>query len=511
MDVGTVVADRYELVELLGEGGFGVVWKGFDQRLDRHVAVKFIKPEVFPEADRRAEALKRFEREARSTAKLRHPGVPIIHDIGPHQGRLYLVMEYVPGTVLDQLIKRFHPLPASWVAAIAAQVCAVLAVAHTESLIHRDLKPNNLIVSFDGTVKVLDFGVVAVLSSADITQITQAGEGVGTEVYMSPELVTTGRASTRSDLYALGCVIHEMLAGSRVFQADFKLAEVSRHCTEAPTPLRQLRSDVPEEIELLVLQLLAKNPDERPADAWEVYKRLDPFVGALPPLPGATRAAPAPDPMRMYATVVERIAASALIGPQVPAQRPMPVARLSMDELAEARNRAEELAVAGRFSQAIELLEHALAGTDSGQPVIFAIRMDLANSRFAARDFEQAATDFAELLPELTQMLGSDHRVVLECRFNHALCFVAMGENQKAIAQMALLMDDMLPAIGNREPLSMELRRELAEILVQTGDHRRAQPVLTALVLDTEAVWGLAHPESQHIRRLLEHVNRALG
>ncbi|GLW98774.1 serine/threonine-protein kinase [Microtetraspora sp. NBRC 16547] len=510
-----VIAERYELVEFLGRGGYGEVWKGFDKSLDRHVAAKFIRADAFPTLDRRREAEQRFRREARVTARIQHPGVPVVYDVGAHGESLYLMMQFIDGIGVHDLLHEHRPLPVAWAAAITAQICSVLTVAHAESLIHRDLKPRNLIMCPDGTVKVLDFGIVAVLGSADITQITRVGEGVGTAYYMSPELAITGKASAQSDLYALGCVLHELLAGTRVFESAHTVAEMSRHYSETPPPLRSLRPDVPVELEKLVLELLAKKAASRPTGAWEVYERLLPFVVALPPLPGATTAAPSPDPMRMYATVVERIAATALTGPRVPAPRPAGVSRFSEAELLAANERAEELAVDGRFSQAIELLESALRGADDvlpkAHPVVFALRMRLTDSRFAARDYQQAAREYEELLPELAGMLGSDHQAVLGCRLNQALCSAALGRNEIALSQMRVLLADMRSALGDSDPLTLELRRELGELLAKLGDHERAREVLRPLLADMVAVHGADHPEAQRARALLENLDRLAG
>ncbi|MEV5409549.1 protein kinase [Thermopolyspora sp. NPDC052614] len=516
MQQGNVIAGRYELVQFLGRGGYGEVWKGFDKFLDRHVAVKFIRTDAFPTPERRREAEQRFRREARVTAKIRHPGVPIVYDVGAHEASLYLVMELVDGVGMHDLIEEQHPLPISWAAAITAQICAVLEVAHANSLIHRDLKPRNLILCGDGTVKVLDFGIVAVLGPTDVTQITRAGEGVGTACYMSPELAVTGKASPQSDLYALGCVLHEILTCRRVFESAHTLVEISRHYSEDPPPLRTLRPDTPVEIERLVLEMLAKSPADRPSSAAEVYERLLPFVTALPPLPGATVAAPSPDPMRMYATVVERIAETALIGPRVPAPRPAPAApEFSEADLVAAGHRAEELALEGRFSQAIELLETALAGAEGvlprAHPTVFAIRMRLAESLFAARHYRQAAAEYEEILPELARMLGAHHPTVLASRFNETLCSAALGEDEQALDQMRSLAQEMSDALGARSPLTLEVRLELGELLVKVGDHNGAREVLRTLLPDMRAVHGAGHPDTQHAQALLENLDRLAG
>ncbi|MEV0755837.1 protein kinase [Streptosporangium sp. NPDC050280] len=516
MDAGTVVGGRYELVMRLGEGGYGEVWKGFDQSLDRHVAVKFIRDERFPTPEEREEAERRFRREARVTARIRHPGVPIVHDVSDPGEPLYLVMELIEGYRVDHLIDAHHPLPVAWAAAIAAQICAVLTVAHAQSLIHRDLKPVNLMLCADGTVKVLDFGIVAVLDSPDITKITQAGQGIGSYFYVAPEQALTGKADARSDLYSLGCVLHELLAGTRVFESALTAAELARHYSdETPPPLRSLRPDVPAEIERLVLELLAKNPADRPGDAVRVYERLLPHVVSLPPLPGTTAVAPTPDPDRMYAAVAGRIARTALAGPRIPAPDRKPAPHLSEDDLVAARRRAEELAVAGRLSQAVEILEDAVAScSPSGSRsvgdsrLLIALRMDLANTRFAARDYLAALDDFEELVPALSAMLGAGHRVVLECRYNQALSSAALGWDEVARDQLTVLLADLRASPDDHDALTLELRRELCELLVKTGDRERARADLRTLLPDLTAALGSDHPETRHVRVLLENLDR---
>ncbi|MBE3012535.1 serine/threonine protein kinase [Microbispora sp. NEAU-D428] len=510
VDAGTIVGNRYQLVSRLGEGGYGEVWRGFDQSLDRHVAVKFIRAEKFPGADELKEAEQRFRREARVTAKLRHPGVPIVYDVGTHDTSLFLVMELVEGYRIDHLIDAHDPLPVSWAAAIGAQVCAVLTVAHEQNVIHRDLKPVNLILCPDGTVKVLDFGIAAVLDPG-ATVITRLGQGVGTFCYMAPEQAITGKADSRSDLYALGCVVHELLTGQRVFQSAVPQAELARHYSEPPPSLKSLRADVPDELEELVLSLLAKNPSDRPASAAEVYERLLPYVVALPPLPGATTAAPTPNPGRMYAVVAERIAETALVGPLIPNPPIPPAPDLSRSDLIAAKEQAENLALDGRLSQAIEVLESAVsacAALPAERELLIALQMDLANARFGARDYAAALSDFDEVLPSLADTLGARHPVVLDCRYNQALSTAALGRNEIALDQMTALLTDVQAAVGESDPLALLLRREISALLIKLGDPRQARTLLRALLPEMVAILGHEDPETQQARTLLENLDQ---
>ncbi|MGV9327378.1 protein kinase domain-containing protein [Streptosporangium sandarakinum] len=317
---GTVIGGRYELDPASRRsGGMGEVWFGYDNRLDRRIAVKFIKTARFPDGRPDKELARRFVRESRITARLEHPGVPTVYDCGPHGDDLYMVMQLVRGHPVSALLDETE-IPVAWAAAIAAQVCSVLAVAHAGALVHRDLKPGNLMLCPDGTVKVLDFGIAAALASAGADaggeiRLTRTGEVLGTPAYMAPEQAMTGAVSPRSDLYSLGVILDEMLAGDNQFTAPTALATMRNHTDVPPRPLRARRPDVPEGLERLVLWLLAKKPEDRPGGADVVYDRLLDFCRQLPPFPGYVDL-DTPHPARMYATVVGRITAP------LPAERP---------------------------------------------------------------------------------------------------------------------------------------------------------------------------------------------
>lgn len=287
----------------------GEVWEGLDQRLNRPVAVKLL-PHDQPTS--RDEAIRRFYREARITARLRHPGVPVLYDFGAEDDALYMVMEPVPGHTVAELIAEVDPIPIPWAAVIGAQVCAVLTAANELSLVHRDLKPTNIVISPNGTVKVLDFGVAAILGSAEFSQITQSGGAPGTARYMAPEVIDGHKADHRSDLYALGCVLHELLTGTRVFASDDSLSEIGRHISEEPAPVRTIRPEVPEEFERLILHLLTKSPEDRhPSGAVRVFRLLLPLLQNVPPLSGVIHQALETDSVHMYAISVARTAKDA--------------------------------------------------------------------------------------------------------------------------------------------------------------------------------------------------------
>ncbi|WP_211589199.1 serine/threonine-protein kinase [Microbispora sp. H11081] len=290
------VADRYRITSPIGRGGMGEVWEGTDLRLNRPVAIKLINS---ADLALEKEARRRFNREARITARLRHPGVPVVYDFGD-DGDLYMVMEALRGESVGKLKDEVGSLPVSWAAFVCAQVCAVLAAAHEAGLLHRDVKPENLLLCGDGAVKVIDFGVAASLGASEFSRITQSGQVPGTARYMAPELVEGENASRASDLYTIGCVLYELLTGTRPFESRDLLREIVRSKEEDPPPM----AGVPAELEELTHRLLIKDPARRPSDATEVYRSLLPWVRDLPPLPGWVAQDLSTDPVHMYSTVI---------------------------------------------------------------------------------------------------------------------------------------------------------------------------------------------------------------
>jgi protein kinase-like protein len=296
-----VLAGRYALVAPLGRGGMGQVWEGRDERLSRPVAVKLLTAEVLAGQPKPESLVLRFRREAAVTAGLAHPGVPAIHDAGEYDGGLFLVMELVQGCTVGDLIAEHGPLPVPWVSAIGAQVASVLAAAHDRGIIHRDIKPQNIMLTPDGAAKVLDFGIAGVLGQ----RITSTGAAVGTLAYMAPEQLNNLPATPRTDLYALGCLLYEMLAGQPVFAAASPAGLMRLHLDVAPQPLH--RADLPPVLDGLVRQLLEKDPGRRPPDAREIVDRLMPYVVPPGSLGDINPAAGQPAGMAVYSLLMAQL------------------------------------------------------------------------------------------------------------------------------------------------------------------------------------------------------------
>jgi hypothetical protein len=289
---GTVVAGRYELRSELGRGGFGAVFRGYDRTLGRDVAVKIVSFEHLVEPDA---AMARFGQEARAVAAFNHPNIVTAHDFGEHDGAAYLVMELITGGSLadEQARARMSGdgrLPVDRVRAVADQVCAGLDAAHSAGVVHRDLKPANIMLSAStGAAKIVDFGIVWVESES---RLTRDGDHVGTLRYAAPEQLDTGAVDGRADLYSLGCVLYELLAGRSPYRAETPADWISAHLSAVPTPLRSIRPEVPEGFAALIHQLLAKEPAQRPASAAAARAALN--APDRPPIVGRAHFAPAP-------------------------------------------------------------------------------------------------------------------------------------------------------------------------------------------------------------------------
>ncbi|MGY1811173.1 serine/threonine protein kinase [Blastococcus sp. SYSU D00820] len=256
-----VLADRYELQELLATGGMGQVWRARDLRLHRPVAVKLLRSEYTGDAT----FLARFRAEAQLTARLLHRNIAALHDYGEVQGPqgetcAFLVMELVEGESLATLLARERRLPAERVLDLVEQTAAALAAAHAAGVVHRDVKPGNVLVGRDGVVKITDFGIAW---SASSVPLTQTGQVVGTAHYLSPEQAGGGKASPASDVYALGMVAYECLAGRRAFDGESPVQVALQQLRDTPDPLPD---DVPEPVRRLIAHALAKDPAERYAD-----------------------------------------------------------------------------------------------------------------------------------------------------------------------------------------------------------------------------------------------------
>jgi serine/threonine protein kinase len=264
-----VLDGRYALIERIATGGMGEVWRGADQILGRPVAIKMLAAMHAEDEQFRA----RFQAEARYAASLSHPGIARVFDYGEHSplGGPYLIMELVDGQPLSEILERYHRIDPDVVLDIVSQAARALDIAHRAGIVHRDIKPGNLLIMADGTTKITDFGI-AKASSLQALQLTATGIVMGTALYVSPEQATGSPLTGSSDIYSLGVVAYECLAGDPPFIADQPLAIAIMHKHD---PVPPLPPDVPQPVADLVLSMLAKDPGGRPESALHVADRAD--------------------------------------------------------------------------------------------------------------------------------------------------------------------------------------------------------------------------------------------
>lgn len=271
------LADRYHLEEPIASGGAAIVWRAFDENLARSVAIKLLHPHHATDPT----VVERFERESRAAAQLNHPNAVRIYDTGRDDELVYLVMEHVDGPSLRELLKERGPLEPVAVAALGEQVAAALGEAHAHGLVHRDVKPANILLASDGTVKVTDFGIAKALSGSEAT-LTTPGTVVGTAAYVAPEQLQDTGVDARADIYALGVVLYECLTGQPAFSGDTPTATAAMRLSHELLPPRQIRADVPRALDEVITRATRRDRDSRYADGSSMAAALAPLVAAKP-------------------------------------------------------------------------------------------------------------------------------------------------------------------------------------------------------------------------------------
>jgi len=252
-----VLSGRYELSHLVARGGMAEVYRARDQLLDRPVALKVLFPEL--SVDR--SFVERFRREAQAAANLSHPNIVPVFDWGEDSGTYFIVMEFVDGRALSSILRTAGPLHPDRAAEIAADVAGALAYAHRHGVVHRDVKPGNVLITEEGTIKVTDFGIARAVNTEE--SLTQTGAVMGTATYFSPEQAEGMGVDSRSDIYSLGVVLFEMVTGRPPFLGDTPVAVASKHVREHPPTPREVNPGVPPDLEAIILKCLAKSPDHR--------------------------------------------------------------------------------------------------------------------------------------------------------------------------------------------------------------------------------------------------------
>ncbi|WP_328375742.1 serine/threonine-protein kinase [Micromonospora zamorensis] len=420
---GAILKDRYRLGRLpLTHKGMGEVWTAQDTLLDRPVVVKFVNA-----AAMNVDLVRRFRREALLTARLGHPGVPAIYDLGNHDGRPYAVLQWIDGTPLHILVAEQGPLPIGWVAAIGAQISCVLLAARQIGLVHRDIKPSNVMLEKSGAVKVLDFGLAAMPDDDRYSRITQSDQSLGTVGYMAPEQILGEATDHRTDLYGLGATLFDMLTAHPPFDGVTTTTTLRHQLDDPPPRPAHMRSEIPAVLDDLVYALLANRPQDRPATATEVYAVLAPLAQDLVPIPGVLD-----DPagaVRAYAAIVGRAPLQSHLLSAAPSEQ----TELDIERTAE---QAEQLHTAGEF-------------------------------RAAARKWRQLAD-------HLAQRQGAHDPLVFEFQLRAARAHVPLGEHDRALRHLNQLLKERIRADGPRHAAVLDLQQEIEQLSKQRPAPRQS-------------------------------------
>src|SRR5574344_1017053 len=264
---GQKINDRYEIIRVIGEGGMANVYLANDTILNRKVAVKVLRGDLANDE----KFVRRFQREALSASSLNHPNIVEMYDVGEDDGNFYIVMEYIEGKHLKQLLKKRGRLTVPEVVDIALQITSGLSVAHDSYIIHRDIKPQNILILDNGLCKITDFGIAVAMNS---TQLTQTNSVMGSVHYLPPEQANGKGATLQSDIYSMGIVMYELLTGKLPYKGDNAVEIALKHLKEPLPSIREECPNIPQSIENIIIKATAKNPKNRYADAREMHNDL---------------------------------------------------------------------------------------------------------------------------------------------------------------------------------------------------------------------------------------------
>jgi serine/threonine protein kinase len=508
--VTELLAGRYRVDGLLGRGGMSEVYHGYDERLDRRVAIKVLRPPAHvpaapdsPEAVEILDALdrdrKRFLREIRVTAQLEHPGTPAVYDTGVQTApdgstQLWLVMQLLRGSTLEALLNHADyessPPPVAWAAAIAAQIAAVLADVHRVDIVHRDIKPGNVMITDGGLVKVLDFGIAILRGAGALPRLTQVDRTVGTPAYMSPEQCLGQVVTAASDIYSLGCLLLELLTGDAPFHATADTPLRSHHLNTPAPSARSRRTVVPLELDTLVSSMLAKDPGARPT-ATAVYEALLPQTTTGPGADGP--ASPRDrDPTRPFRWPLLAPAASRRTRAEGGDKLTDTEAGLLLD--------SANALLDSNPSEAIGLLEDGIERAGHDPALQLRLRHLLGAALFYAGEYTRAAAMLDAAGADYLRYFRPNDSEVLDCAYHAGHAYAEIGKTAQALPQLRFYVQNADSTAGGDEARKiLETRFVIAQLLAAEGYPDEALAELQAVRPFLVQTFG---PGSTQVRNL---------
>ena len=508
-------AGRYRVDGSLGRGGMSEVFHGYDERLDRRVAIKLLRPSssesvpAAPDSPEAAEILdalqrdrKRFLREIRTTAQLEHPGTPAVYDTGVEtapdgSAQLWLVMQLLRGSTLEATLDRTDyvasPPTLAWAAAVAAQIAAVLVDVHRVDIVHRDIKPANVMLIDGGLVKVLDFGIAILRGAGALPRLTQVDRTVGTPAYMSPEQCLGQAVTSASDIYSLGCLLCELLTGDVPFHGTTDVPLRAHHLQSTAPSVRARRVSIPADIDAMVASMLTKDPQTRPS-AEAVYEALVPLTSELGVSIGEDDSR---DPTRPFRRP--------LLAPAERRERFGDRSRLTDAEVGPLTANVRTLLDNDRPSEAIRLLEDGIERAGHDRALALQLRHFLGAALFYAGEYTRAASLLEVVGRDYRRYLRPTHTDVLDCAYHAGHAYAEIGKPDKALPQLRFYVRNADASTVDEGDKILESRFVVAQMLAAAGHPDEALTELEAVRPLLADAFGA---DSTQVRNLDKQIDR---